>query len=70
MPSETSRCRERLRHFCCGYGIDVGYGGDTIIPSAITVDLPTPYTKVGARLMVGTLNSILNTPNPVIRDYH
>ena len=47
MSSETSRCRERLRHFCSGYGIDVGYGGDTIIPSAITVDLPTPYTKVG-----------------------
>ena len=45
--SETSRCRERLKKFCVGYGIDVGYGGDPILPSAITVDLPHPYTKVG-----------------------
>jgi predicted SAM-dependent methyltransferase len=45
--SETARCRERLKQFCIGYGIDAGYGGDPIIPTAITVDLPQPYTKVG-----------------------
>jgi predicted SAM-dependent methyltransferase len=48
MPGETSLCRPRLSQFCAGYGIDVGYGGDPIIPSAITMDLPSPYTHVGA----------------------
>ena len=47
MHGETSRCRERLKEFCVGYGIDVGYGGDPIVPGAITIDLPQPYTKVG-----------------------
>ncbi len=47
MPGETSRCRERLKRFCVGYGLDIGYGGDPIVPGAITVDLPQPYTKVG-----------------------
>jgi predicted SAM-dependent methyltransferase len=45
--SETPRCRERLSIFCKGYGIDAGFGGDPIIPSAVTVDLPQPYAKVG-----------------------
>lgn len=45
--SETSRCRDRLKKYCVGYGIDIGYGGDPIVPSAITVDMPQPYTKVG-----------------------
>ena len=46
-PSETSKYRNELAQFCLGYGIDLGYGGDPITPSAITVDLPTPYTQVG-----------------------
>ena len=45
--SETSCCRSRLAPFCSGYGVDVGYGGDKITPSAISVDLPLPYTNVG-----------------------
>jgi predicted SAM-dependent methyltransferase len=45
--SETQKCRARLIQFCKGNGIDVGYGGDPICPSAITCDLPHPYTKVG-----------------------
>jgi predicted SAM-dependent methyltransferase len=45
--SETSQCRERLKIYCIGYGLDIGYGGDPIVPSAITVDLPKPYTNVG-----------------------
>jgi len=28
--------------------VDVGYGGDPIVPHAICVDLPKPYTSVGA----------------------
>lgn len=47
MPGETSKCRERLKHFCIGCGLDLGYGGDPILPTAITVDLPTPYAQVG-----------------------
>jgi predicted SAM-dependent methyltransferase len=46
--SETSKARPRLSKFCRGNGIDLGYGGDPIVPSAITMDLPSPYTKVGA----------------------
>jgi uncharacterized protein (TIGR02246 family) len=45
--SETSKARPRLGKFCQGNGIDLGFGGDPILPSAITMDLPKPYTKVG-----------------------
>ena len=45
--SETAKCRPRLQQYCIGYGIDLGYGGDPIIPSAITIDLPSPYSHVG-----------------------
>ncbi len=45
--SETSKCRKRLAQFCTGAGIDIGAGGDPIVPTAIVVDLPTPYTVVG-----------------------
>jgi SAM-dependent methyltransferase len=45
--SETSKCRKRLAPYCQGYGIDIGAGGDPIVPTAIIVDLPSPYTMVG-----------------------
>lgn len=45
--SETSKCRARLQKYCTGIGLDIGYGGDPIIKTAITVDLKVPYTKVG-----------------------
>jgi len=45
--SETSKYRKDLVKFCKGYGVDLGYGGDPIINSAITIDLPTPYTNFG-----------------------
>jgi SAM-dependent methyltransferase len=42
--SETSKCRLRLGKYCVGDGLDLGYGGDPIVRSAITVDLPYgPY---------------------------
>jgi len=47
MASETSLCRERLKRYCAGYGLDIGYGGDPILPSAITIDVPKPYKTVG-----------------------
>jgi len=47
MASETSKCRERLKKWCKGNGLDIGYGGDPIVPTAITLDLDEPYTSVG-----------------------
>jgi predicted SAM-dependent methyltransferase len=31
-----------------GYGLDIGFGGDPITKTAIRVDMPEPYTFVGA----------------------
>jgi hypothetical protein len=45
--SETSRARATFLPYCKGYGLDLGFGGDKIQPSAIGVDLPVPYTHVG-----------------------
>jgi predicted SAM-dependent methyltransferase len=45
--SETSACRERLLPYCLGNGLDLGFGGDPISPTAVTVDLENPYTKLG-----------------------
>jgi autotransporter strand-loop-strand O-heptosyltransferase len=47
MTSETSKARLLLSKFCLGYGIDIGMGGDKIVPHAIGIDLPSPYTNVG-----------------------
>lgn len=48
-PSETSRHRELLAPYCQGYGLDIGFGGDAILPSAIRADLPVPYADTGAQ---------------------
>lgn len=45
--SETSVARASLSKYCMGNGIDIGYGGDPIIPSAITLDQLKPYNWVG-----------------------
>jgi predicted SAM-dependent methyltransferase len=47
-PSETSKCRARLAPYCTGFGVDVGPGGDPIVPAAVRVDLPQPYSHVGS----------------------
>jgi SAM-dependent methyltransferase len=46
-PSETSKCRADLAPFCVGVGLDIGYGGDPITPSAICMDLPQGYGQYG-----------------------
>jgi len=43
--SETSKVRNELNKYCIGNGIDIGFGGDPITKSAITIDLPSPYAK-------------------------
>lgn len=40
MGSETSKHRERLLRWCQGDGLDLGSGGDPVVPGAISVDLP------------------------------
>ncbi|HYF61880.1 MAG TPA: glycosyltransferase, partial [Herpetosiphonaceae bacterium] len=47
-PSETSKCRARLDPYCVGYGADLGFGGDPINDRAVRVDMPQPYTQLGA----------------------
>ncbi|MEX0777517.1 MAG: methyltransferase domain-containing protein [Phycisphaeraceae bacterium] len=47
-PSETSKCRARLAPYCSGYGADLGPGGDPIVPAAVRIDLPQPYSHVGS----------------------
>lgn len=47
-PSETSKCRARLAPYCQGDGIDLGFGGDPITPSAIRMDKPDQYGTVGS----------------------
>ena len=47
MISETSLFRDRLAKYCVGDGIDIGYGGDPIVPHAICIDLPKRYSNVG-----------------------
>lgn len=43
--SETDKVREKLKDYCKGDGLDLGYGGSAILPTAITVDMPQPYTN-------------------------
>jgi predicted SAM-dependent methyltransferase len=45
--SETDTCRAELSRWCRGVGIDVGFGGSAITPTALTFDMPNPYTRVG-----------------------
>ena len=45
--SETSKMRGILGRYCIGDGVDVGFGGDPITPTAICLDMPKPYTEVG-----------------------
>jgi predicted SAM-dependent methyltransferase len=41
--SETSGIRKEVLTYCQGNGVDIGYGGDPVVPSAITIDKPPPY---------------------------
>lgn len=43
-PSETSSRRHLTVKYCQGLGLDLGSGGDPVVPSAIQVELLRPYT--------------------------
>lgn len=43
--SETSKCRATLAKFCVGDGVDIGFGGDPIVPHAICMDMPGRYAN-------------------------
>jgi predicted SAM-dependent methyltransferase len=45
--SETSRVRASLSKWCSGYGVDLGHGGDKILPRAIAIDLHVPHAETG-----------------------
>lgn len=45
--SETTICRNSLSQFCQGDGVDIGYGGDPIVPHAICMDMPNRYASYG-----------------------
>ena len=45
--SETSKHRDKIAPFCTGYGLDIGFGGDPVVPTAIRLDLPRPYAETG-----------------------
>lgn len=42
--SETSLHRESVAGWCLGNGLDLGSGGDPVVPNAIQVELPNQYT--------------------------
>lgn len=52
--SETAASREVLAPFCVGLGLDLGFGGDPVLPLinpqgiCLPFDMPRPYTRVGA----------------------
>jgi predicted SAM-dependent methyltransferase len=46
--SETAKHRDWFLPHIQGYGMDIGFGGDAIVPHAITFDMPQPYTSVGS----------------------
>ena len=41
--SETTHARPVLAKYCEGLGLDIGFGGDAIVPAAITFDMERPY---------------------------
>lgn len=45
--SETQAARISLSKWCRGYGVDLGAGGDKIVPHAIAIDKPVPYACTG-----------------------
>lgn len=45
--SETALARPILAPYCQGLGLDLGFGGDAIVPHALTFDTDPPYTHVG-----------------------
>lgn len=45
--SETSKHRPTTVPYCTGNGIDIGSGGDPVVPHAISIDVITPYADYG-----------------------
>jgi hypothetical protein len=45
--SETSESRGIFMPYCVGIGLDMGFGGDLVVKTALGFDMPKPYTSVG-----------------------
>lgn len=48
--SETAASREIFAPYCKGVGLDMGFGGDLVVPNALGYDYPKSYTNVGQDL--------------------
>lgn len=46
--SETATCRDLLAKYCVGNGLDLGFGGDPIVPHAICIDRE-PNSEIRAK---------------------
>lgn len=46
--SETAKHRDVFLAYCRGNGLDIGYGGDPIVDSAIALDQISRYSYVGS----------------------
>lgn len=46
-PSETSKVRPKVIHYCEGYGCDIGFGGDKIKSDSVGIDFANPYADTG-----------------------
>lgn len=53
MGSETAKYRELTTPYCLGNGLDIGSGGDPVVPNAIQVELPK---KEYAKYRMGDVN--------------
>ncbi|RYF86269.1 MAG: methyltransferase domain-containing protein [Chitinophagaceae bacterium] len=66
-PSETSKVRHLVLHYCVGKGCDIGFGGDKIKPDAIGIDFANPYATTGHD-EVDIACDVMKEPIPVEAD--
>ena len=65
MSSGTAFCRDLTTRYCIGNGIDIGAGGDPVIPTAVQIDLPEPeFSRYGHAFPVSIV------PQFRSRDWH
>jgi predicted SAM-dependent methyltransferase len=58
--SETAAARHILAPYCKGLGLDLGFGGDKVVPEALSFDLHQKYTHVGgdAQILQGDCRNL------------
>ncbi len=58
--SETSKLRKELSPYCVGNGLDIGFGGDKIVPSAIGIERVNALMHCGDQSinLIGTADNL------------